>query len=898
MRWMSSFVVFALLAMEFAGVRGQNVGVGLNSPQARFHVRITPSYALPAFRVDSGSTSAPFLIVTSQGLVGIGTATPASALDVAGDIRFSGALMPGGNAGNSGDILVSQGPGMAPQWQPANALPGDNWGSQVAVTSAPLVGDGTSGNPIRLQSGANVGDLIYWNGTSWTVGTPASMATVCATATANMVQKWTGSNQLCDGIIYDDGTSVGIGTTTPTQTLDVNGGLRVRGLASSSTGVVLASSTGVFSKLDFTGSTTQFLRADGTWAVPPSGGGGGINACGTVAAGYLQKWTSAGDICNSIVYESGNQLGILTTTPAATVDIAGNLRVRRLTSAPSPLTSNDTLVVKVGHGSLVGLAFSGSSSRFLRGDGTWGSISIPPESDPNAWRLNGNALSGSEKLGSTNAQDVVVVTNNTERMRITATGQVGIGTASPTHTLDVNGMTRLRSLPPIGIVTSTTKLLVATSTGVVNAINFSGNASDVLRGDGTWGPVSGGDADWYKVGTTAPPTSINDNIYTQGRVGIGTNTPGATLDVAGHIWQTSTGYSVFVGEQAGANDDLTWNRNVFVGYRAGQSNTTGFWNVAVGNEAMALASGSDNFANVAVGYQALYQAQESGNVAVGVRALYSYKTASGAGHGAQVAVGYDALHYDTSGYGNTAIGYWAMYYNRSGYYNTAVGMFAMERNRTGIRNTAVGHDALQFNVLGDNNTAVGTYAGPSSLDTNLTNTTALGYQARTTASNQVRIGNALVTSIGGYAPWTNLSDARFKNEKEDGRVPGLDFVLRLRPVVYQVDIARLNDFLGIPDSLRDPEAEQLHSTFTHTGFMAQEVLRLLDSLGYKDFDVVDYVPGDDNTPYGLRYALFVVPLVKAIQEQQQQITELKADLAERDRRLARLEQQVQQLQNR
>ena len=600
-----------------------------------------------------------------------------------------------------------------------------------------------------------------------------------------------------------------------------------------------------------------------------------------------------GDLCNSIVYESGNQLGILTTTPAATVDIAGDLRVQRLGVISSPLGVNDTLVVKTGSGALKGLAFSGSSSQFLRGDGTWGSISVPPESDPNAWRLNGNWLSGSEKLGSTNAQDVVFVTNNTERMRITATGLVGLGTASPTHTLDVNGQARIRSLPLIGTVTSTTKLLVATSTGEVNAINFSGNANDVLRGDGTWGPVSGGDADWYQVGTTAPPTSINDNIYTQGRVGIGTNTPGATLDVAGHIWQTNTGYSVFVGEQAGANDDLSWNRNVFVGYRAGQSNTTGFWNVAVGSEAMALSSGTDNYVNVAVGYQALYQTNESGNVAVGFQALFSHKGNPSVGHNAQVGVGYRALYYDTVGYGNTAVGYTAMYYNRAGYYNTAVGSFSLEQNTTGIRNTAVGHSALRFNVIGDNNTALGTYAGP--LDTNLVNTTALGYQARPTASNQVRVGNVLVTSIGGYAPWTNLSDGRFKNEKENARIPGLDFVLRLRPVVYQVDIARLNDFLGIPDSLRDHKAEQLHSTFTHTGFIAQEVLQLLDSLGYEDFDVVDYVPGDDNTPYGLRYALFVVPLVKAIQEQQKQIAELRSALTERDRRLSQLEQQISQL---
>ncbi len=39
------------------------------------------------------------------------------------------------------------------------------------------------------------------------------------------------------------------------------------------------------------------------------------------------------------------------------------------------------------------------------------------------------------------------------------------------------------------------------------------------------------DADWYKVGTTSPPTNINDNIFTQGNVGIGVLTPTAKLQI-------------------------------------------------------------------------------------------------------------------------------------------------------------------------------------------------------------------------------------------------------------------------------------------------------------------------------------------------------------------------------
>ncbi len=60
----------------------------------------------------------------SSGNVGIGVTAPAERLHVEGNIRFSGALMPAGNAGTTGQVLVSQGAGNAPQWQNPSALTG------------------------------------------------------------------------------------------------------------------------------------------------------------------------------------------------------------------------------------------------------------------------------------------------------------------------------------------------------------------------------------------------------------------------------------------------------------------------------------------------------------------------------------------------------------------------------------------------------------------------------------------------------------------------------------------------------------------------------------------------------------------------------------------------------
>ena len=61
-----------------------------------------------------------------------------------------------------------------------------------------------------------------------------------------------------------------------------------------------------------------------------------------------------------------------------------------------------------------------------------------------------------------------------------------------------------------------------------------------------------------------------------------------------------------------------------------------------------------------------------------------------------------------------------------------------------------------------------------------------------------------------------------------------------------------------------------------TGFIAQEVEKAANELGY-DFSGVDK-PKNKNDYYGLRYAEFVVPLVKAMQEQQNMIEEMKAEI--------------------
>ncbi len=117
-------------------------------------------------------------------------------------------------------------------------------------------------------------------------------------------------------------------------------------------------------------------------------------------------------------------------------------------------------------------------------------------------------------------------------------------------------------------------------------------------------------------------------------------------------------------------------------------------------------------------------------------------------------------------------------------------------------------------------------------------------------------------------------------------VPGLDFIEMLRPVSYNLDLHAIDNFwagrLGIRDlSLNHTGYEK--ESIKYSGFLAQEVLEAAADVGY-DFSGVD-IPKNENGLFGLRYATFVVPLVKAVQElsdqnevQKQTILELKEQL--------------------
>ncbi|MCI5055880.1 MAG: tail fiber domain-containing protein [Flavobacteriales bacterium] len=149
----------------------------------------------------------------------------------------------------------------------------------------------------------------------------------------------------------------------------------------------------------------------------------------------------------------------------------------------------------------------------------------------------------------------------------------------------------------------------------------------------------------------------------------------------------NNGESVFIGEGAGAVDDLANNFNVFIGARSGNSTVNGKGNIGVGHQSLQSNTGS---ANIGVGRNALFS-NTSGND--------------------NVAIGRDAGYLNDVGFGNVSVGREAGYGVMNGVNNTAVGKEAgRNMNGAAFGNVLLGHQA-GFDSKGDVNVFIGNQAG-------------------------------------------------------------------------------------------------------------------------------------------------------------------------------------------
>lgn len=514
------------------------------------------------------------------------------------------------------------------------------------------------------------------------------------------------------------------------------------------------------------------------------------------------------------------RVGIGTTTPhtSAKVEITSNnsgVLIPRLT------TAQRTGINPVAAGLLV---YDSDTNSFWYHNGTnWYNLS----STNNSWNTNGN--NGTDSLvnfiGTTDAMPLMFRVRNQRSGKIDSASQsTGIGYKS-----------------------------------LLNPVGFQNTAFGykALLGTGSFNTAIGASA-------LSNNTSGRNNTAV-GESALLSNTNGAlnTALGSGALKLNTSGFqNVAIGTDALANNSTGLN-NISIGSGSLFSNTTGEFNIAIGVTALSLNT---------TGY---------GNIGIGSNSLGANTSGTN-----NTAIGISAAVHNQEGYLNTSVGYRTLYWNNIGYYNTAIGAHSMENNEGGQTNSAFGYRSLQTNINGLGNTALG-YLSLGLLNAGWYNT-AIGYNSGTNAAswnntisigndgtpnafhNQAFIGNASTAWIGGYVGWSVYSDSRLKTNITE-EVKGLDFIMKLRPVVYSKSLSAIA--LQNKASSQDFEGKYEVEKIRYSGFIAQEVDTAAERSGY-NFSGVKKVNGE-NGLYTLSYESFVVPLVKAMQEQQEQIELLK-----------------------
>lgn len=436
--------------------------------------------------------------------------------------------------------------------------------------------------------------------------------------------------------------------------------------------------------------------------------------------------------------------------------------------------------------------------------------------------------------------------------------QVGINTTSPKASLDIqiNNATnptnedgilipRIDTFPSSNPTTDQNAMLVylTTSVGANNpGFYYWDNASTTWIGLQKAGAIS-------KITDT--------DLDTQIQVEESADDDTIRFDIAGTEYFTmkngrinilNNGESVFIGQNAGLNDDFTNNYNTAIGSNALFTNTTGN-------------------ANTAIGRNALYSNNEYCNTAVGNNALKENTS----GYNSSV-FGFNALTANVSGFQNVVLGAYAMYTNVTGSNNTVIGMNA-GRNATGSNNVFLGI-ATGKDATGDGNVFLGSNAGFSETGSNKlyidnSNTTSpLIYGEFNTNYLQVNgnfdVGTSGDGTVARANAWNTFSDRRWKTN--------------FKKIENSLD--KLNQINGYYYNWKDKKDQSLQ-----VGVIAQEIEAVLPEI----------VSTDKNGYKSVDYSKISALLIQVAKEQQTMIESQEIKIEELSKKYSSLLEEIENI---
>ena len=645
------------------------------------------------------------------------------------------------------------------------------------------------------------------------------------TSTPNLTVKWTDANgTLGNGSIQDNGTGValavsssnnlGIGTTSPISRLhmvDQNGGFFVdassaaggdvnmglyntvsgrqftlRNMAASGS-FVLRDDTAAASRLTVAnngnvgiGTTSPISRLhmvdqNGGFFVDASAAAGGdvnfglyntvsnrqytFRAMGASGSFILRDDSAA---AARLTIDSSGNMGVGTTTPAAKLDVAGDLKVEGNIVGGLNLNGG---VLNLNSGNPLQI----NGTPFLSNFGTQNTF------------VGTNAGNGSMTGGENTAQGYQALLNNTSGNQNTASGSLALQNNTSGSNNTVLGY----------------------SAGVTNNAanaNTTGSNNTFLgfqAGPGTSTQLNNATA----IGANAVVAANNTLVLGAPgvSVAIGAATASYKLDVQGGQINASGGLCINgvcqTSWPSGGGSGSITGVTAGTGLSGGGSNGTVTLNIANGGIGTAqIASGAITDASVSAsaaiaptkiaGTAATLGANTYGGSQTISNGALNLPTTTNSGSGIlslggtaflhdfgtqNTFVGSSAGNTSMTGGENTAHGYQGLSSNTTGSSNTATGATALSQNTTGSNNTALGYaagvtgTAANANTTGTNNTFIGSQSGPGTA-TQLSNATAIGANAVVSANN------TLVLGAQGVSVAIGATTAGYKLDVQGGQI--------------------------------------------------------------------------------------------------------------------------------
>ena len=452
-----------------------NVGIGTTSPTANLTVY---NSSTPTIDFNTGaSTSRGRISATSSDLTI--AALTSSPLIFKIDTSEKARIEAGGNVG----IGTSS---------PARKL-------HVYVTTGPVMRLQTSGSNASIEFAPSLGTSN--NRYNWLIGAQQNISDAFEITPSTAAN---GSTFSTPAILVASSGNIGIGTTSPTQRLDLSGSLRIR-------------SAGTYS--DPT-DNAGFINYDSTGGIftlsARSNGGNTYMAFRTSNAG------AAGERMRII--NDGN-VGIGTTSPAV------NLHV----------VSSGTTIIKTKGGT----DNNEGSAFYVEQAGSTNTLTAYGD----ASAITGGTPDQNVSIWTAGSIPLLFYIGGGERMRITSAGNVGIGTTAPGAKLDVNG-----------------DVYVSPNTAGKNTFIFSTNASNdarlLMRSDVTTKvDIQANGASYFNggnvgIGTTSPSGKLDIAVSST----MGTYGPGTTnLNLRNtNTSETNSGAVEFIGYSGNATSPYRW----------------------------------------------------------------------------------------------------------------------------------------------------------------------------------------------------------------------------------------------------------------------------------------------------------------------------------------------------